>query len=341
VVDRLSGHLSDRNWNHGEWAAAVLQHLADAVEEDDLIPLDETDLAKPYARRMQYVNTVRDASRPGEVLVNGYWCFGAYHWKPRPSSLSPLMLRPWSTLQPYFRSENDLMDRWFWTLRQATAGRGIWLMDRGADRPEVLASLLRVQPRWIVRLRADRKLLGPDGTIRPVGQWAQWALANRSERGRAVTLPVQLPADDVSQEGEPKGLWLVVPTYTFIRNGKEERWMLLTCGLIDQHVGPRQVRYDYALRWRSEDGKRMLGQVWHIERFMTRSFLALERMLWCVCLAGGFLAMLQREEPVLCEGMESEVLYHNKPEKIPAYRLARGIQAVAACAAGMPMLNNA
>ena len=341
TVDRLSDHLSDRTWDHGEWAAAVLQYLADAVDDDDLIPLDGTELAKPYARHMQYANTIRDASRPGDPLVTGYWCFGAHHWKPRQTSLSPLMLRPWSTLQPRFRSENDLLDQWFWTLRQATAGRGIWLIDRGGDRPEVFASLLRVQPRWIVRLRQDRPLMGPDGTARSAGQWADWALVNRPERGRTVTLPVQLPLEDVLQPEGPQPLWLVVPTYTFARNGQRERWILLTRGLIDDRVGPRQVRYDYALRWRAEDGKRMLGQIWHVERFLTRSFLALERMLWCVCLAGGFLAMLQREVPALCDQLESEVLYHDKPPKIPGYRLARGLQAVAAYATGTPMLNNA
>lgn len=201
---------------------------------------------------MQYANTIRDASRVGDPLVNGYWCLGAHHWKPGHSSLS-----------------------------------------------------------------------------------------HREKRGNAVTLPVQLPVQDVAQAAGPVKLWLVVPTYTFIRNNKEERWMLLTRVLIDQHVGPRQVRYDYALRWRAEDGKRFLGQIWHFERFMTRSLLALERMLWCVCLAGGFVAMPQREEPELCEQLESEVLYHSKPCKIPGYRTARGIQAAAARTAGVPMLNNA
>lgn len=341
VVDRLSNHLSDPNWDHSEWAAAVLQHLAEAVEDDDLIPIDGTELAKPYARHMQYISTIKDASRVGDPLVKGYWCSGFWHWKPQCRSLSPLMLRPWSTRQPLFRSENDLMDRWFWTLRQATAGRGIWLIDRGGDRPEILASLLRCQPRWIVRLRQDRALIGPDGTIRSAGQWAEWALASRSERGHAVTLAVQLPAKDVVQLQSPQRLWLVVPTYTFLRNGKEERWILLTRGLIDQHAGPRQMRYDYALRWRAEDGKRFIGQIWHAERFLTRSFLALERMLWCVCLAGGFLAMLLREEPKLCEQLRNQVLYHRKTDRVPCYRLARGLQAVAVEAGELPMLNNA
>ena len=53
---------------------------------------------------------------------------------------------------------------------------------------------------------------------------------------------------------------------------------------------PYARHMQYALRWRAEDGKRLLGQIWHLERFWTRSFLALERMLGCVVLAGGFRA---------------------------------------------------
>jgi len=337
TVDRLSEHRADPRWDHREWAAAVLQLQADPIEDLDLIPIDPTELAKPYARHMEYQCTVRDASRVGDPLVTGYGCFGVDHWQPDASCLSTVMLRSYSPNQPGFLSENDLFGQWFWSLKQATAGRGVWLMDRGGDRPEILSDLLRVQPRWIVRLREDRGLVGPDGTRRPAGAWANSALAHRPERGRAVTLPVRLPPDEVRQYGPPP-LHRVVPTYTF---GNDERWVLLTCGLIDQHTGPRQVRWDYALRWRAEDGKRFLGQVWHVERFMTRSFLALERMLWCVVLAGGFVAMLQREHTRMCERMNSQLLYHEKAFKIPGYRLARGLQAVACRQLGMPVLNNA
>ena len=127
--------------------------------------------------------------------------------------------------------------------------------------------------------------------------------------------------------GTPARLWLVVPTYTF---GNGERWVLLTKGLIDQHVGPRQVRHGYAIRWRSEDAKRLLGQLWHVERFLTRSFLSLERMLWCLVAAAGFVAHLEQDEPTLAGQLREEVLYWDKEPVIHEYRMARGLTALAA-----------
>jgi len=64
-------------------------------------------------------------------------------------------------------------------------------------------------------------------------------------------------------------------------------------------------------------------------------------MLWCVVLGSGFLALLQRDYTPLCEQLQREVLYHEKPFTIPTYRLARGLQAVAIRRLGVAMLNNA
>jgi hypothetical protein len=228
-----------------------------------------------------------------------------------------------------------------WSLRQATARRGIWLMDRGGDRPELLKAMLRIQPRWILRVRQDRKLIGPQDQLASAGDWATWALQNRPVRGNAVTVPVRLPESVVGLPGSQVPLHLVVPIYQFSRDGLPDRWLLLTCGLIGHGTGPRQVRHGYALRWRAEDAKRYLGQIWHVERFLTRSMLALERMLAAACLAGGFLARLQQDQPELCQYLQEQVLYHDATCTVPCYRLARGIQALAVRHHQMPMLQNA
>jgi len=338
IVQWLSAHLASRKWNHQDWASAVLERQVTDVQDDDLLPMDGTELAKPYARHLEHQCTVKDSSRHGDPLVQGYWVWGAYLWRPTDQTLRPLMLRPYSQNQPGFVSENHCWEQCAWKIRHVTGGKGIWLYDRGGDRPDVLSCWLHTQERWVIRLREDRALIGPDGTRKPAGQWADLALAERLDRGRAVTLPVQLPPGEVRQLGQPKRLWLVVPTYTY---GSGERWVLLTNGRIDQHAGPRQVRHEYALRWRSEDAKRFLGQVWHVERFLTRTFLALERMLWCVVAAGGFQAELRREEPELAEELERVVLYWDKPFLIHEYRTARGLTAIAAQNGLVALANNA
>jgi hypothetical protein len=78
-----------------------------------------------------------------------------------------------------------------------------------------------------------------------------------------------------------------------------------------------------------------------VERFLTRSFLALERMLWCVVAAGGFLAELEQDQPELAQQLNQTVLYWDKPPVIHEYRMARGLNAVAAQNGLAALANNA
>lgn len=337
AVKRMSDHLSDHKADDLAWRKSLLAYQGGFVGELDVVAIDATELAKPYARQMEYQCTVLDSSikikagmhgKEQRPLVPGYWVLGAYHWQEKPRILSPLLLMPYSQELPEFLSENDCWQKGFFALRQATGGKGVWVIDRGGDRPEVFKSLLTLQKRWIVRLKENRPLIGPDGSERSAGAWADEALLTRPERGRVVTLPVKLPPDAVGPAGATEKLHLVTSTYRFGKNN--ERLVLLTRGLIGQKVGPRQVRRMYARRWRAEDAKRFFGQLWHVERFLTRSYVALQRMLSCVICAGGFLAALQREEPELTEEIQRQgVLYTNHKEKVPCYRLARGLLALA------------
>lgn len=106
-VKRLSLALSNPHWNHQSWARGILTRQAAMIAPDDLIPIDATELAKPYARHMQHQCIVKDASRPGDPLVPGYWCYGAYQYRPDPlrranALLAPLFLTPYSQAGPGF-----------------------------------------------------------------------------------------------------------------------------------------------------------------------------------------------------------------------------------------------
>jgi len=112
--------------------AIIAEDGACHVKEDTLIVVDATDIHKAYARRMPYLDRVRDGNT-GET-VNDYWSCLALACEVGKRRVIPLPQRLWSAQAPDFISENHQLCQALETLRQATVGRGIYVMDRGADR---------------------------------------------------------------------------------------------------------------------------------------------------------------------------------------------------------------
>jgi hypothetical protein len=94
VEKRLSIHLASEHWDMSPVADELLQRSANMVTEDTLITADLTDLAKPYARKMQGLGRVHDGSDPDKRIVSGYMLFEAYvrvaKWQLFPLVLEPL-----------------------------------------------------------------------------------------------------------------------------------------------------------------------------------------------------------------------------------------------------------
>ena len=128
----------------------VAQDAAARVRQDTLIVIDPTDIRKTYAAKMPYLATVRDGST-GE-LVPGYWSCVAMACEPVRRRVVPLHLRLWSAAAPDFVSENHQLLAVIDTVRAATSGRGIYVIDRGGDRIKLFNPFLDRQIRFIARL---------------------------------------------------------------------------------------------------------------------------------------------------------------------------------------------
>ena len=97
AVERMSLHLCDEHWDHRDWAGEVLKQQADAAEEDELIPIDGTELAKPYARRMQYIG-MRQIKMGGDFSLRSIpRRDGIHNHGPKPSASSRRCTRTLAT----------------------------------------------------------------------------------------------------------------------------------------------------------------------------------------------------------------------------------------------------
>jgi hypothetical protein len=156
TINRLSFELS----REGLWEKITLAQLKLAggkIAADSLLILDLSDIAKPYGKKMQYLARVHDGSR-GE-LADGYWTCQVIASELGQSEIIPLYNRLYSLAAPGSIGENAEIFKAMDMVSKAVDNRGIWVIDRGADRRIIFDHLLSRQRRFIIRLRGDRLVL--------------------------------------------------------------------------------------------------------------------------------------------------------------------------------------
>lgn len=154
--DRLSRNLQR------EALEDVVQHnllcmAAGHIGQDTLLVLDPSDVAKKYAKKMEYLATVRDGS--AHDLAQGYWTLHVIGTQVGSTRMTPLYQRLYSAQAPGFVSENEEILRAVNTVRAHLGGRGIWVVDRGGDRINLFDPLLDQRERFLIRLVGNRHVV--------------------------------------------------------------------------------------------------------------------------------------------------------------------------------------
>lgn len=277
VEKRLSTHLGSEHWDMSPLADELLQRSARMVTDDTLITADLTDLAKPYARRLEGLGRVHDGSQPSKPIVPGYMVFEAYarvgKWQ-----LFPLLLEPLKTYSGAPTSENVEISAHVLRIHEAAGGKGTWVLDRGFDRHELMAPWLAKKLGFVIRQRGDRHVRLADDRklaitaiadeLRPPAWPRRWPKA-----GYTTSVEVWLP--DVADQA----LLLVVHW----RRPESEPLMLLASPAA-RRPGRRAEWFvkAYGKRWGVEDATWGIKQRLSLESFLVRSWMGIRRLLWLV-----------------------------------------------------------
>ncbi len=129
-LDRLDQHLvKDSNFDNSV-KEALPEIWLPYFQDDTPIILDISDIAKPLAKKMDYLSTVRDGST-GE-LVNGYWLVELYASLSRKNPV-PVLLEPFSHEEPYSPGQNPVVLKAVHKIFELTVTRGVLVVDRGFD----------------------------------------------------------------------------------------------------------------------------------------------------------------------------------------------------------------
>lgn len=288
--DRLSRNLAQKGLGQ-EVNKQIAQAATRRIHEETLLIIDPSDIHKPYARKMPFLATVRDGST-GE-FVNGYWtCFIA-GCESKSRRMIPLHLSLWSAEAPDFKSENHEILSAVDTVRAASGGRGIWVMDRGGDREKLLKPFLDREMRFIVRLVGNRNLVarGRKVLAENLAEGCQLLYAEtivKEEKGNEKCYPIQFGYRPVKLPGREESLYLVV-----VRGfGKEPMLLLTNLPMRKNRKVLWQVVEGYLSRWMVEETIRFIKQSYNLEDLRVLDYERLKNLVGLVLAAAFFAARL-------------------------------------------------
>lgn len=329
-LDRLEGHLvNDSNFDD-QLKDTLPEVWLPYFKDDTPIIVDLSDLAKPYARKMDYLAIVRDGST-GE-LVNGYWLLEMY------ASLSyknpvPILLQPFSHEEPCSPGQNPIVLKAIHKIFKLTGGRGVMVIDRGFDSGIMFEDWLDNKYHFVARLVGKRHLLRFSG-----GQWVpiqSRILAEQTptphyfskavkRHGKVVFRLSQVGWVKVRLPDREEDLTLVVSRIA----GEDTPLMLLTNLPVENVDDAKRILRYYIRRWECEEAIRFLKSQVHLERVRTFRWSAICRLVLLAALVMIYLGLIVEEHPELGE----RLIYFgqplpSEPDFLP-YRLLTGLTEV-------------
>lgn len=279
------------------------------LDIDSLFPIDLTDLAKPYAKKMENLALVRDGDKG--TLVTGYWCMEAYALD-KDGILWPLLIWPYSLQAQGVLSENQqvlkalaLLDEYF------GEGFGIYIFDRGFDRWNIIEPFLALKRHFIIRQRGDRTVVVDNGVHIILRDLVEHLFADNPGQW-LVHKKVYLPNTN-------KPLYVVA----YHTKGYDEPVILLSDMVVENLEQALQIRNRYVRRWVGcESSVEFLKSQIGIERFRVRRYQSMQQLIFLAAMAMGFISYLLSRCRRIRQMVDDGLRYCRQPKSLWFYRVA-------------------
>jgi hypothetical protein len=277
------------------------------LDIDSLFIVDLSDLAKPYAKKMENLALVRDGDKG--CLVTGYWCMEVY-CRDKDGIIWPLIIWPYSLEAEGQLSENaqilsilSQLDEYFGECF------GIWIFDRGFDRLNLIEPFLASKRHFIIRQRGDRTVVLDNGVHIILRDLVEHLFAQ--SRSWLVYKRLYIPDTD-------KPLYVVA----YQKQGYEQPIILLTDMVVENRDLALGIRNRYSKRWVGcETSVEFLKSQIGLERFAVRRYRSMQRLIFLASLAMGFLSFLQSRCKDIRQRINDKLRYCREPKSFWFYRL--------------------
>lgn len=269
----------------------VLAKAAKRIKDDTLLIIDLSDIQKKYAKRMQYLAKVWDGSE-GQV-AEGYWVLNVVGTELQRDGIIPMYQHLYSAEAPDFVSENDEILKCVDITLKHVGRRGIWVMDRGGDRGDLIKPFLNRQIGFLIRLVGDRHLIfaGKARLAKDVARHCPCGYSEtiiKQDKGKEKVFYIDFGFRKVLLPGRKEQLYVLV-----VKGLGDDPLMLLTNIALrrSRKVLWKMVKR-YFRRWAIEETIRFWKHSYDVENIRVLGYRSLQNMMSLVLAASYFAAII-------------------------------------------------
>jgi hypothetical protein len=272
----------------------LYQIVGHQIKSDTFIIVDESDIIKPYAKKMEDLSMVYDASKketaPGYNLLNLFACANheeGYNLLPVSSTIYSNNGDPG---KGHIILQDKLVDACL-----ASGSRGIYLFDRGYDDRKLLLFLKENGMSFVIRGKGDRFVVENQKetsfrkAIAKMEYKYEFDSFRKGEKLLCGTRKVTYRTDDhPSKKANTVEVDLVV-VKEFNKKGKCYGEFYLLCDFGKRELSEveliQKAVASYGMRWKIEEAHRHIKQSYHWESMRLATITGLENLNMLLLLA--------------------------------------------------------
>lgn len=316
VERRFLRTLRSQHWDETELWVTHLKETTKEMKSGTMITIDITDLAKPSAKKLEALATVRDGSK--KELTKGYWMMTMTAGLNQ-GRILPVVHEVFSQESDEFVSQNDILFFWMKSILHFQKDV-LFVMDRGGDGDPMFNFCLNEEADFLIRLRGNRTLLHEGKPVSFFDIPSKLPFGLRKILGRHHS-NITFDWQKVTLPHRTEKLTLIT-----VRGYQDRKPILLLTNQAVHSSGEAAVLIDrYFKRWEIEESFRFLKQKFGLEKFLIRDFRAIQRFFFLLCIGWGFLTQFLRFKRIR---KLVEMLSFSFPKKIDFfyYRWLKGTQ---------------
>lgn len=325
TIKRLSRNGAEEN-DLKQVHQNYLNTLKTSIPDNPLVIVDESEIVKPYAEKMENLALVRDGSK--NVLEKGYPTLNFSMASPKTKHPLPLYNHLYSSKEDDFQSQNIEIAKGFNTVHTFLGKKkAIFVMDRGYDRNTIYEYVQNIGHHFVTRLNDNRYLIHKNRRIKVPD------LAKR--RKGKINFKTEIQGKEYSLKVSHIKVKLPVlqdmPLNMVVVYGYGEKPMkLLTNHSIKGKDDVLRILKSYITRWRIEELFRVQKEEFQLEKTRTMTLSSL-RILYTImnCLIGHYSLAIEKNtyhtQVVLARARPSNNL---KKIKFYLYRFIRGVSRI-------------